>query len=353
MKKLGALLLSLTFAFVSTGRSAVLLDDDWDDGDRTDTNLPEESAWYANNAAGSPTLSAEPGTLIGNVLMFGTNTSSRQWMTHFTPTGTPVELGLGDTLRITLTFMASNVTTSPTTTRGLRIGLFNFSEPGAARVTGDGFSTGTGTGAPGANVTGYMLNMNFAQTTTINNPLQIMKRTDLPNVNLMGATAVYTALSSGGGPMGNPAFSNNVPYTMEILAKRLATGTQITTTFTDTNGWILTHSVTDSTSPTFKFDGLALRPNGVVDTAETFTFTRLMVETVPYALRINSIQFVDPSTTRITWDALPDKTYDIYVRPNFGPASTWSRLGSSTTGTFDDGDAGFEIERYYQVVQLP
>lgn len=354
MKKPGLLLLGLVIAVVcvSTSRAAVLLEDDWDDGDRTDTNLPDESAWYASSSAGTPTLSAQPGVLNGHVLLAG-NTSSRLWITHFTPAGTPVELGVGDTLKIALTFMVSNATLSPATTRGMRIGLFNFSEPGAARASADGISTGAGAGAPGANVTGYLLNMNFAQTITINNPLQILKRTDLPTNNLMGASAVFTALSSGGGPLGGPGFSNGVPYTMEFLAKRLATSVEITTTFMDTNGWSITHTATDLAAPTFRFDGLALRPNSVADSAETIMFTRLKVETIPYELRMTSIRFISVGTTQITWSALPGKTYDVYTRPNFGLGSDWSRVGSSTTGSFDDGDAGFEVERYYRVLELP
>src|SRR5436190_1514154 len=213
--------LILTFAAAFCAQSAVLLDDHWDDGDRTDTNLPEESAWFASSAFGTPTLSVASGALTGNVLMFGTNTSSRLWITHFTSAGSSVELGIGDTLKVTLVFIPTNVTASPSTTRGLRVGLFNFSEPGANRVTADGFSTGAGGGAPGTNVTGYMLNMNFAQTLTIGSPIQIMKRTDLPNINLMGATAVFTSLGSGGGTAGGPAFRSGVVYTMELSATRL------------------------------------------------------------------------------------------------------------------------------------
>src|SRR5688572_15384301 len=143
MKKLSFLLFGLviTLIFVSAAHADVLLDDDWDDGDRTDTNLPEEAAWFASSQAGTPTITSEPGVLIGNVLASGVS-GSRLWITHFTPAGTPAELGIGDTLRITLEFSASNIVAASATQRGLRIGLFNFSEPGAARVSADGFSTG-------------------------------------------------------------------------------------------------------------------------------------------------------------------------------------------------------------------
>jgi hypothetical protein len=63
--------------FATSAFGAVLLDDNWDDGDRTDTNLPDESAWYGSTAFSTATLSASVGALRGNVLMFETNSSSR------------------------------------------------------------------------------------------------------------------------------------------------------------------------------------------------------------------------------------------------------------------------------------
>src|SRR5262245_41068965 len=336
----------LTIGLVLPGSSAVFLDEDWDDGDRTDTSLPEESAWFANSVSSTPTLSAAVGALTGNVLMFGTNTSSRLWITHFTPAGTPAELGAGDTLKVTLAFMATNVSTAPGTTRGLRIGLFNFSEPGAARVSADGFSTGGGAGAPGANVTGYMLNLNFAQLFTANNPLQMMKRTDLVTNNLMGTTSAYTTLSSGGGMSGTPGFSNDVPYTLEFSVKRNANSVDITTTISDTNGWSITHTASDLNNPTFRFDGLGVRPNGVADTADLFTFKRCRAELVPFQLRITSLVFVVPEGADITWDALPEKTYEVYWRAGLAATNSWTLLGSviaaANSATMRDFDAFFE-----------
>ncbi len=360
MKALQCLLVRvLTIFVVLPASAAVLLDDDWDDGDRTDTDLPNESAWYASSFASTPTLSSSVGSLQGHVMMFETNTSSRLWITHFAPSGSPAELAVGDTLKATLVFMASNVTTAPGTSRGLRIGLFNFSEPGASHVSADGFSTGSGGGAPGTNVTGYMLNMNFGETFTINNPLQLMKRTDLPTNNLMGATAVYTALGSGGGPSGGPGFINGRPYTLEFTARRLQAAVQITTTFSDTNGWSISHTVTDANNPYFRFDGFALRPNAVADTAHTFTFTQFKVERIPFEVRITSLRLVPPfNDVTLTFDTLPGKTYQVEWRANYSATSQWNPLGETHSGTggsvqVDDTDASFEVERYYRVVQLP
>jgi hypothetical protein len=322
-----ALTLALSFALPPRGSGAVILDDDWDDGDRTDTNLPEESAWYANVAAGTPTLSAAVGSLTGNVLVVtpdATNTTSRLWITHFTPAGSPVELGLKDMLKITLVFTPSNVAPMSATDRGFRIGLFNFSEAGAARVTGDGFSTGSGAGAPGTNVTGYMLNMNFGQTFGVT-PLQIMKRTATNNVSLMGTTGggVYTALpGTGSGTAGSPGFSNGVTYTFEFTVKRNAGSVELTTTFSDTNGWSISHTAMDPTGPAFRFDGFAIRPNSVADSAESFLFTRFKAEVLPFTPRI-TIR-LSAFDTEVIWETIPNRMYQLEARDAFDAASDGS-----------------------------
>ena len=335
----------------------MLLNDTWVDGDRTDTTLPDESAWFASNVGSTPTLTASSGMLTGNVRMFETNTSSRLWITHFTPAGMPVELADGETLKVSVAFSVVNVTTSPTTSRGLRIGLFNFSETGAARVTGDGFSTGSGGGAPGTNVTGYILNQNFGERFTINSPIQLMKRTDTANVNLMGASAVFTALSSGGGNTGDLGFRNGVPYLLEFSVKRLGSSAGITCRFSDNAGWSIQHTAVDSSSANFRFDGLAFRPNSVVDTADAFLFSRCRAETIPYELRVLSLEYPTPMGARVRWSALIGKSYQIEWRTSFDAGSAWTALGSvvaaASVESFDDLDAFLNTEGFYRVVQMP
>jgi hypothetical protein len=94
---------------------------------------------------------------------------------------------LGQTLKTTVVFTPTGVG-AENTSRGLRIGLYDFS--GGTRVGADGYSTGTGTGAPGAGVTGY-----FGTTFGVDTPLQIMERTAVSSINLMGASGDYTTLT--------------------------------------------------------------------------------------------------------------------------------------------------------------
>jgi len=275
---------------------------------------------------------------------------------QFTPAGSPVELALGETLKIAAKFIATNITTLPATSRGMRIGLFNFSEPGAAQVTADGFSTGAGGGAPGANVSGYILNMNFATIFTINNPLQIMKRTDTANINLLGASAVYTALTSGGGLVETAGFANDVVYSLEFSATRFEATTEITTKFSDDAGWSISHTASDAPAPTFSFDSFAIRANGVADTADAFTFSQFKAELLPFETRITSTVYSVFEGMTLTWASLPDKTYRVESCSTLDASDAWESLGTIPSGgtatIFTDIEAPFFPNRFYQIVEI-
>src|ERR1041385_683428 len=86
-----------------TAPAAVLLDDTWADGTRTNTSLPTDAAWYASSAA-SLVAAANSLTATPNA------TQSRTWWTFFTTNAASlVALNVGDTLKPTLTFTPSGV----------------------------------------------------------------------------------------------------------------------------------------------------------------------------------------------------------------------------------------------------
>src|SRR5262245_37056741 len=145
--KRSQLLITLTAlcGFVLSANSQ-LLHDTFADGSRAQQNLPTESAWFANSTAG---LVASPNLLAGTV-----PAGSALWLTYFTPC-TGQGLNVGDSLVVTMNFNLASVA-AQNSSRGVRIGLFDFSS--GTRAAADGFSTGSGAGAPGAGVTGYLLN---------------------------------------------------------------------------------------------------------------------------------------------------------------------------------------------------
>lgn len=258
----------LGFCLPSYG--VVLLDDTIADGSRTEQNLSAESAWFSSTAA-NITATA------GNLALAGPS-GSALYLTYFTPS-TAQTLNVGDKLQVTLSFNLNNVA-AQNTSRGLRIGLFDFS--GGTRVAADTFSTGAGTGAPGANVLGYALNMNMGTTFGVAGPLQIMARTNTTSVNLMGASGDLFAIGGNGpGLAGDPAFAASTPYTMIFSATRSsATSVDISTAFFG-SGLAITNTVTDSTFNYTGFDAFAIRPAASTSGASMYNFTELKVEYLP------------------------------------------------------------------------
>lgn len=260
--------------FVMPCSAQVLLDDLWADGSRAEHNLPTESAWFSSDSSGA-SLTAAVGSMTGAI-----PSGSVQWMTYYTAAGSPATLNVGDTLKATAIFTPNGVA-ALNANRGLRIGLFNFAS-GGTRVSANGYSTGAGTGAPGANVLGYMLNMNFGDSFGVDAPLQIMERTTTASINLMGASGDYTALSSGPtGSLNDPAFSSGTQYTLEFSVTRTAVDSvDITTRFV---GGLLdiSHTATDASGATFAFDNFAIRPAGSAQGATSLVFSEFKVEVVP------------------------------------------------------------------------
>ena len=245
----------------------VLLDDTFADGSRTEQNLPTESAWFANS-------SANIGATAGNLALAGPS-GSAMYITYFTPS-TAQPLNVGDTLQVTLSLSLNNVA-AENTGRGVRIGLYDFSA--GTRVAADSFSTGAGTGAPGTNVLGYMLNMNMGTTFGIDGPLQIMGRSDTASINLMGTTGAYTAIGGNGpGLTGDPAFASSTPYTMTFSVTRgSASSVDISTAFFG-SGLAITNTVTDSTFNYTGFDTFAIRPAGSAQGAEGYNISEIRVD---------------------------------------------------------------------------
>src|ERR1700684_2093075 len=118
-------LLSVFVGFASSGYANILVNDTWQDGTRTDPAAPVyaenngivgtdadndgdiESAWFASTG-GSLTVAA-PGDLRAV-----TPGNSLTWFTYFTPESTKVNLGAGDTLKVTWVFTPSSVNTGNT-----------------------------------------------------------------------------------------------------------------------------------------------------------------------------------------------------------------------------------------------
>ncbi len=256
---------TLTLVVNSTN---VFLNEHWLDGTRTDTSLPDESAWYANVAS---SLTAKTNSLIG----MPDPASTVTWWTYFTSNSASLaQLKVSDSLRLTLAFTTSGVNAS-NSSKGLRLGLFNSS--GGTRTTVDGSNPG------GANHKGIMANLNFGQT--FGSGMQFLERTNLASANLLSTVADFSsdpsAITTLGGPSpGDAGFSNGVPYVMQLLATRNPNSLDLSLAFSCTNGWntSLTGTWTDTNFLTTAFDMFVFRPALQAQTATNFTFTEFKVE---------------------------------------------------------------------------
>ena len=242
------------------------LDDRWLDGSRTNTLLPADAAWFASTVA---SLTALTNRLVAspdpNVTL--------NWWTYFTPNAAgPAQLSVSDILRVTLAFTPGGVNAS-NSSRGLRFGLYN--SAAGTRTVVDGANPG------GTSYTGYMMELNLGQTfggTSISNTMIFQKRTNLPSSNLIGTVNDYMVLNTGGPARGTPGFSNGVPYVLQLVVKRNTNSVDLSATISNTNGWSISFTGTDTTNLTSAFDTFVIRAATNGFTSTNLTITQFKVE---------------------------------------------------------------------------
>jgi hypothetical protein len=290
--------LATAFGLVLNCSAMVIVDDTWADGNRTNTSLPTDSAWFASSA--SSLTNYAPGSMTGLCDPGG----SRTWLTYFTTTpATPVDLAVGDTLKVTLVFIPTNVAEFVSgNQRGLRVGLFNFAD-GGTRASADGSFVGSSMGS-GTNVTGYLLNQSFYTVFPVDGPMEFWVRNNLSSGNLMGSTADYKWVGAGGpaGYLNQPGFVTGTQYTLEFSATRTATSSMAVSTRITGGSLDLFNSFTDTTYFNHRFDCFALRCDKSTNTAASFTFKEFKVEILPLrpditAQPTDQTVFVDQNAT--------------------------------------------------------
>lgn len=332
--------------FIFPAHSALIVNDTWADSTRDDTELPDDSAWYAQSTS---SLVASAGALTGTA----NATSSRLWLTYFTTTPSqPVQVPDGEVIKVTLEFTPNSINTG-TNSRGVRIGLFDYSA--GTRLTSDFNSSAL---VDGTAVRGYMLSINFTPVFAV--PLiEIWKRTDLAHTNLMGTTAAFTSLGTGGGVAGDLGFSNDVLYTLEFTVMRRGEAVDVGARFLGPDGWSVSHSVTDTNaSPVDRFDTFAVRWERPDQTAASVMFTRFKVEAGPPVppFRIASIERLPPENLRLTWASVPGKIYEVQASEDLGQ-DNWIPLDRFTAAEASSSFTDIGIlalpQRFYRVVEMP
>jgi hypothetical protein len=252
--------LPLLLAFVAAtslkAAPIVLLDDKFDDGDRTTQSLPGSSRWYYLGGSGS--MSASNHTLNWNI---GSGYASA--LTYFS--AAPIALEVGDTLTASLTLAFDNIGAT-SLANSLRIGLFN---SGGTRVSAD---------VPGSrfnptfnNYAGYYGNLNPLSTAA--NTFSAYRRGNTANQDLFTLSSLYLS------PSGNSVlFQEDTPLQVITRVTRTATGVAWSFTIGGT-----TIQGIDVGSSYFSFDTLALYVAGPTNTAQNLLLSNINVEVIPEA----------------------------------------------------------------------
>lgn len=331
------------------------LDPDLGFDDRS--NLPltsSNSVWFTGASPQSLVAFEQGGNMVGTTVAG----ASSLWLGYFRYTNDlPVHLDVGRAIKVTLPFTPGGTLTN-LSGAPLRFGVFDYAD-GGTKVTVDGATAG-GSAGNGTGVRGYMLNLSFVNTNSDETPMEILARTSLDDLNLIGTTGDYTTLDSG--PANTPtnvvAFQSGSTYTLEFTVARIGVNTvTVTTTITGLpTTW--SFSVTDSTYAYHRFDAFAIRPNSQETTATTFIFQEFKVEVIAAAVQVNPFNITDvsvlsPGAVKLTWDSVNGTTYNVLTRDSLTTGS-WTtnatvQATDVSTSYTNSPIAGSVTERYYRI----
>lgn len=270
-------------ACASTAPAAVLLNDTFADGDRTDTNLPDESAFFV----GRP----DQVTAVGPGLSYNVSGSSEKLWTYFAAEDSPASLAVGDKIVATVDFTPSGLI-GDTTGRGFRLGLFN--DPTDDQLVAD--TNSDSGGGIWEDSTGYGVQIALSDGNEITNPLDGTTSILSTNIrlgkrvggssSLMGSSGAYE-FSSGGD---NIVVDADVQYSAVLMAERVAADQMLVTfSLSDAGGLISTHSILDDPNGSGEFgtgpiatdyEQIFFRFSNATEAAEVITFDRIHVEHV-------------------------------------------------------------------------
>lgn len=277
--------LAAAFCVAASASAALIVNDTWRDGTRTDPAPPTysengvdsdadgdlESAWFTSNAAGA--------TVTPGHYAQATASGSTSWSTYFTPESSPITLAnTGDTLKVTWVFKPAGVANDATSNTGQNFRLAVVNSPSAARV-----ATDTAPGAPGVeNYLGYAMFMNMDQTLRRSTPFQLMERT-AGTAAFLGTGADWVGLVDDGAT-NDPGYASGTEYTYTMtMVRNAVAGLDIVSRMQGTGlgplgQGFLQVSFTDPTPSSFVFDMFGIRPSGSATSATSFDTSLFRVE---------------------------------------------------------------------------
>jgi hypothetical protein len=187
---------------VTSAAGLTIMNDSFADGERLTLAPPDSAAWL--KAQSSTVATVAPGSA-----QFTWNTTSADMISgYFTNAGSPVTLGVGDTLNVSLrfSFTGLNPGSISAPSPGLRFGILD--SKGSRPADNGGTSN-----AVYSLDTGYGLFTSISTAaSTSGSAFTLNRRTTLSPNNIFNTGADFTTIGAGGGPA--QAFADNTDYTL-------------------------------------------------------------------------------------------------------------------------------------------
>ena len=251
---------------VTSPSGLIIMNDSFADGERLTLAPPASATWL--KAQSSTVATVAPGSA-----RFTWNTTSADMISgYFTSAGSPVTLGVGDTLNVSVTFSFTglNPAAIAAPSPGLRFGILD--SKGSRPADNGGTSNAVYIGD-----TGYGLFTSISTAGSGGTAFTLNRRTTLTSNNVFNTGADFTTIGSGGGAA--QAFADNTDYTLTYSITRLsATQTRLAASITGgALGDAYNFSTTEtSATPETTFDYFGWRV-GSSNFAASVTFKNLSV----------------------------------------------------------------------------
>lgn len=250
----------------------VFVSESFADGERATQSPPNSLQWYSTFASSMSVSS-------GAMRISPTSSTVRAGTAYFTSVGSPVALGLGEVLTLSLTF-APTGTATLTSPNGLRFGVF---DSGGVRLTGDANPTDNA-------YRGYAA---FVNPLTSNARISERIGTGALLTSLSAGVYDATPIASGVGTTGTLNFEAGESYTASLTVTRTLAN-QWLIGFSLSGGNLGTYSFVGEDTASFvtQFDTISFGLNSDM-TATDFTNFTVSVAAIPepgtYALLVGAV----------------------------------------------------------------
>jgi Pectate lyase len=287
----------------------VIVNDTFADGSSTNQDLANNSLAVLKSRTGTTRTDA-----VGSVTFTQTATGSggeAHWF-HFTEEGSPINLQVGDSLRVTITFSFSGVNVAPSNNT-FRFGLFNSLGTRVAADVGGGHSDSSTPALQGD--LGYMAALETGGGSGA--PFSNLRRRDvLTSGNIFGTLNDFTALTDITGSTTRIPITSDTEYTLHMTVQRVSETSNTINITADVAGssetYFASGTDTGAANTTFAFDWFGVRYPGT-NIAQAITFKAIQVVYTPAETSVGA-----PTIT---------------AQPTFsgGGSSLTTTVGSSTT----------------------